>query len=204
MEQNIRIPLKSNTIYVSGTVNGISKTWTRADGNWWETSSEKSADGVYRVALSIVYADGKTTQDSTTLYYGLFLITDRTQQDVDNRTIKGQYNASDLNRVGAAMAYIRDRLISAGYSVSITPKTTWTELDVPTKSSMKTYLDNALLLGGVISLPDNAPEPPKSMDGISWREANSIESLLEMVDLMLTNSLEALYYSGEIYSGEVI
>lgn len=204
MSQSIRIPLKSNTIYVSGTVNGVSKTWTRMEGDWWETTADQSDDGVYRVVLSIVYADGKTTQDSTTLYYGLFLITDRTKQDVDNRTSKGQYNASDLNRVGAAMAYIRDRFIGAGYSAGISPKITWSDSDVPTKSDMTEYLENISYLGGLIKLPDDTPEIPQNMEYLFWNQANDIERLLEMIDTMLTNSLKMQYYSGELYSGEVI
>ena len=53
------------------------------------------------------------------------LITDRTQADVDARNEKGTYNASDLNRVGAAMNYVADRLRAAGYDPHISPKTDW-------------------------------------------------------------------------------
>lgn len=83
MTQTVRVPLASNTLYVRGTVNGVDKVWTREEGNWWSTTADRADDGVYRVALSIVYEDGQTASDSVTLYYGLVLITDRTQADVD-------------------------------------------------------------------------------------------------------------------------
>lgn len=49
------------------------------------------------------------------------LITDRTQADVTAGNAKGTYKASDLNRVGAAMNYVADRLRAAGYDPHITP-----------------------------------------------------------------------------------
>ena len=49
------------------------------------------------------------------------LITDRTQKDVTNRTDKGFYNASDLNRVTACMEYLNERLTGLGYVTGYSP-----------------------------------------------------------------------------------
>lgn len=203
MMQTARVPLASNALYVSGTVNGVDKVWTREEGNWWSTQADRVENGVYRITLSIVYGDGKTTDDSITLYYGLKLITDRTQKDVTNRTDKGFYNASDLNRVGAAMVYLRDKFNDNGYAVEIEPKTDWKEIDVPTESGMTLYLGCLGTLRGVIPLPEDTPVTPKTMKSLTYTTANNIEKILEAVDSMLAKSISFLYYSGDIYSGEV-
>lgn len=204
MTQTVRVPLASNTLYVSGTVNGVDKVWTREEGDWWSTTADRADDGVYRVALSIVYGDGKTASDSVTLYYGLVLVTDRTQQDVTNGTQKGSYNASDLNRVGSAMDYLRDRFNANGYHIQINPKTTWREIDVPTQSDMTLYLGDLGTLKSAIALPVYTPEAPASMEYLTFTKANDIERILEVIDAMITLMVNAYWYSGELYSGEVI
>lgn len=204
MTQPVRVPLASSALYVSGTVNGVDKIWTREEGGWWSTTADRAADGVYRVALSIVYGDGKTVSDSVTLYYGLVLITDRTQEDVDNGTAKGSYNASDLNRVGAAMAYLRDRFNANGYDIQIDPKTTWREIDVPTQSDMTLYLGYLVELKSAITLPVYTPESPASMEKLTYNKANDIETILEIIDAMITLMINGYWYSGELYSGEAM
>ena len=204
MTQTVQVPLAGSALYVSGTVNGVDKVWTREEGNLWSTTADRAPDGIYRVVLSIIYGDGKTATDIMTLYYGLVLITDRTQQDVTDGTAKGSYNASDLNRVGSAMAYLRERFNDHGYNVQIAPKTTWKEIDVPTKSDMTLYLDCLGTLRGVIALPEDTPKTPKTMENLTYKTANNIEKILEAIDSMLSKSLSFLWYSGDIYSGEVI
>ena len=203
MTQTVRVPLASTALYVSGTVNGVDKVWTREEGDWWSTTADRADDGVYRVALSIVYGDGKTASDSVTLYYGLVLVTDRTQQDVTNGTQKGSYNASDLNRVGSAMDYLRDRFNANGYHIQINPKTTWREIDVPTQSDMTLYLGDLGTLKSAIALPVYTPEAPASMEYLTFTKANDIERILEVIDAMITLMVNAYWYSGELYSGEV-
>ncbi len=128
MSQTISVNLPASTIYVSGTVNGIEKTWTNVSGNTWETTAEISEDGKYIVRLTLISASGATSQQSLTLYYGVVsLITDRNLADVMrvqelasisysqmtgeekaewDSDLKGAYNASDFNRVESAVAYL--------------------------------------------------------------------------------------------------
>ena len=204
MIQTVRVPLASNALYVSGTVNGVDRVWTREEGNVWSTTADRATDGVYRVVLSIIYGDGKTTSDSITLYYGLVLVTDRTQNDVANGTKKGYYNAEDLNRVGAAMVYLRDRLNDNGYNIEIEPETAWTVSDIPTQSDMVYYLGCLGELKSVLSLPPSTPEAPETMENLTYTGANNIEKILEAVDDMLTKSITFLWYSGDLYVGEVL
>lgn len=128
MSQTIAVSLPTNTLYVSGTVNGVDKTWTNTEGNTWETTADVAADGKYLVELTIISSTGASSAESFTLYYGVVsLITDRTEADARrvmylaglsyanmsdaekaewNSELKGAYNAGDLNRVESAVDYL--------------------------------------------------------------------------------------------------
>lgn len=195
--------LPSGTLYVSGTVNGVSTTWTNTEGNTWETVAERSPQDVYVVALTIINQLGAATETTFTLYYGLHLVTDRTQADVNAGNAKGTYNASDLNRVGAAMNYVADRLLAAGYDPHISPKTDWKETDYPTPQTMERYLGDLAELRGQFSVMQITPTVPKDMVNLTYQEANDIERILEDVDALITNIMAGWFYSGELYAGEV-
>lgn len=70
------------------------------------------------------------------------LIFDRTQQDVTDKTEKGYYNVSDLNRVESWCEYLKTELNNAGYSISFTTKTDWTTSDMRTASQMERIRTN--------------------------------------------------------------
>ena len=113
------------------------------------------------------------------------------------------YNASDLNRVGAAVQYVAERFTAQGYAVTVSPKTDWLESDIPTASELETYRQNIATLRGQIAVMPTTPEAPDSMAGLTYTEANSIERILLDLDTLLTNAALAWYQSGEIYAGEV-
>ena len=195
--------LPSDTLYVSGAVNGVSTTWTNTEGNTWETVAERSPHDVYVVAMTIINQSGVTTETTFTLYYGLHLITNRTKADVAAQNDKGTYNASDLNRVGAAMNYVADRLTSQSYAVAISPKTDWQPSDWPTPQTMEQYLDDLNELRRQFTVMESTPKVPADMVGLTVDEANDIEKILEDIDLLLTNAAQAWFYSGDLFSGEV-
>lgn len=225
MTQTISATLPASTVYVSGTVNDVAVTWTNVGGEIWEAVADRAEDNIYVVALTIVSASGQSTSTSFTLYYGLLnLITDRTQADVDyaarlnaagwdgmtadERTawtlgLKGTYNAADLNRVGNAVNYVAGRLEGAGYSVPVNPKIDWLESDIPTYSDMEIYLNNVEIIRGTLTVPTATPEVPEDMEGLTYEEANDIERILLAVDAMITNMINAYFYSNEIVCGEV-
>ena len=201
--QVLSVSLPSEIIYVSGTVNGTAYTWTLIEGAWTATV-ERAADDTYAVALAAVTAAGVSTNYALTLYYGLLnLITDRTRADVENKTNKGFYNASDLNRVGAAVQYVAERFAAQGYTVAVSPKTDWLASDIPTASELETYRQNIATLRALLAVMPTTPEAPDSMAGLTYTEANSIERILLDLDTLLTNAALAWYQSGEIYAGEV-
>lgn len=203
--------LPSDTLYVSGTVNGVSTTWTNTDGNTWETIAERSMHDVYVVSLTIINQLGTSTETTFTLYYGLHLVTDRTKADVVARNEKGTYNASDLNRVGAAMNYLCDRLKSAGYDPHISPKTDWKDREWVDPEAQAVYLGDLAELRKQFTMLASTPEvPPRilatainSNDGLTYTWANNIEQILVDIDALLTNIAAGWLYSGEIYSWEV-
>ena len=165
--QVLSVSLPSEIIYVSGTVNGTAYTWTLIEGAWTATV-ERAADDTYAVALTAVTAAGVSTNYTLTLYYGLLsLITDRTRADVANQTDKGFYNASDLNRVGAAVQYVAERFAAQGYTVTVSPKTDWLASDIPTASELETYRQNIAALRALLAVMPTTPKAPDSMAGLT-------------------------------------
>lgn len=100
--------------------------------------------------------------------------------------MKGAYNASDLNRVASAMAYLSQRFASAGYSVPVSSPTDWANGDIPTKGDMDTYLDDLRRIRAALAVMDTTPAAPGSMDYLTWAKANDIEKILVDVDDLLT------------------
>ena len=201
--QVLSVSLPSEIIYVSGTVNGTAYTWTLIEGAWTATV-ERAADDTYAVALTAVTAAGVSTNYTLTLYYGLLsLITDRTRADVANQTNKGFYNASDLNRVGAAVEYIVGRFTALGYACPVTVKKDWLTSDAPTASQMEAYRQNIVTLRGQIAVMQSTPEAPASMAGLNYVKANNIEQILLDLDALIDKLIKSWYFSGELYAGEV-
>ena len=135
------------------------------------------------------------------------LVTDRTEADVSRYSelrdkgwaemttaekaewvagMKGAYNASDLNRVASAMAYLSQRFASAGYSVPVSSPTDWANGDIPRKDDLDTYLDDLRRIRAALAVMDTTPEAPESMDYLTWAKANDIEKILADVDDLLT------------------
>lgn len=225
MTQTISATLPASTVYVSGTVNDVAVTWTNVGGEIWEAVADRAEDDIYVVALTIVSASGQSTSTSFTLYYGLLnLITDRTQADVDyaarlnaagwdgmtedERTawtlgLKGTYDYTDLNRVGNAVAYVAGRLTGAGYALNVNPKIDWTEDDTQRAADMASYLADISAIRNALIVPPAIPEVPDDMEGLTYEEANDIERILLAVDALITNMINAYFYSNEIVCGEV-
>ena len=131
------------------------------------------------------------------------LVTDRTQADVNAGNAKGTYKASDLNRVGAAMNYVADRLREQGYDPHINPKTDWKDGEWVTPADQAVYLGDLAELRKQFTMMASTQEVPPDLEKLNYIEANSIEQILVDIDTLLTNIAAGWLYSGEIYSGEV-
>lgn len=171
-----------------------------------------TAETAYTYTLSAVNTAGSsagTTLEAATTQ--LILVTDRTAADVNAGNAKGTYTAEDLNRVGAAMNYVADRLKAAGYDPHISPKMDWKNEDWVDQAAQAVYLGDLAELRKQFTMLKSTPEvPPRILatgintnDGLTHTWANDIERILEDVDALLTNISAAWFFSGDLFSGEV-
>ena len=56
---------------------------------------------------------------------------------------------------------------------------------------------------GAISVTEDTPPVPPDLEKLTYTEANDIEQILMDVDGLITNMMQAWYYAGDLYSGEV-
>lgn len=224
--QVLTVSLPTSTLYVSGTVNGVETVWTNTEGQSWETTADRSADDSYRVELTIINDLGVSSDSVFTLYYGLHLITDRTEQDVEtvkqlaeaikagtateeqvqqylNVHQKGAYTYEDLNRVETAVAYIANRLREFGYRYELQTVETWTMADKPNEVDFERYLGNVARLRSAVIVWASTPEAPDSMAGFDVNKANALEQILQDVDRILNHIRDAWFFLGDLYTGEV-
>lgn len=228
MTQNIDLTLNPEIIAVDGVVNGESYAFTLTssiDGmSVWSATVARAQDDVYRVSITAINHAGVSSEFSTIIYYGLHLITDRTQFDVervntlakkgwanmteDERSewkigLKGAYNCTDLNRVQSAVRYLRDRFADVGYFLELSNAKTWTLQDVPTLPEMAAYLEDVRAIRGVLTLLNTTPPVPDTMVGLTYTKANHIEQILLDADRLLSNMIASFVYSGDIFGGEL-
>lgn len=119
--------------------------------------------------------------------------------------MKGAYNAADLNRVGAALNYVRDRLAEYGYLYenAFTARVDWREEEIPTQADLTKYLSYVSVIRAAFARLPTTPLVPTNAARLSYRAANDIEQILIDVDMLLTNMVSAWYFSGELYCGEL-
>lgn len=154
------------------------------------------------------------------------LITDRTQADFERwRTLrdkgyekmtaeeraefagdmKGAYNVSDLNRVGGALNYVRDRLAAAGYlfGYEFETREDWEENEIPTGEQFTAYIKAVETIRAALSRKATTPQTPADVGGLDYNGANDIERILLDVEDQINKMLSARYYFNEVYSGEI-
>ena len=79
----------------------------------------------------------------------------------------------------------------------------WYDNDAPTALQMARYLSNVSALRSAIALPEGTPVVPRTIADLTYRTANDIERILEIVDKMLSSSLALVFCAGDLYCGEV-
>lgn len=152
--------------------------------------------------VTVVAKDGAGLT-TTASYYIIRMVTDRTQADVDALNDRGTYNASDLNRVNTAMAYLNGWLSDAGYVTGYAGQgIAWAIDDIPLQAQMADYLSNVGAIGGTFPLA-NAPAIPVSMELLTHEGANHIERVLVLTDQIRARLKRSPFVSGEIFCGEV-
>lgn len=224
MTQTVTVSLASTVVYVTGTVNGETVVWTKVGANDWQAIAAKSSDDIYLVVITAIDNVGNSATYELTLKYGLDLITDRTQADVDEARsmagrkfsdmtedeqtkylagLKGAYTpAIDMNRVGNAINYLAGLLGEYGYVIDVTPKTDWQYGEDPTPDDLEKYLQDVQDLRDGVNVLTETPLPG-SMIGIDYVGANNIEKILKEMEQYVYAMIVSFLYSGEIYAGEV-
>ena len=223
MSEVIAVNLPDTTQYVTGTVNGVTVTWTKTAEHLWQTIADKNPQGMYELRLTLVSISGVTSTVGFTLILEMNLITDRTIQDVyrwqelkskgyANMTVaerdewascKGAYNYTDLNRVEATVQVIADKLNELSIPTMVTTKSDWSNKALPTQSDMKRYLNNVHLLRNASSGLYYAPQPPDTMEKLDYDGANNIEKTLLYINKWADGMKDAQKFAGEFYGGEL-
>lgn len=127
------------------------------------------------------------------------LIFDRTQQDVTNKTEKGYYNTSDLNRVESWCRYLADELNNVGYNINITTKTNWVSTDLRTASEMDRIKNNILaIMTGYHWLT----QIYANNNNWNWNKANRWEQILDEIFHLLWGMEDWYVYSGVANAGQ--
>lgn len=130
-----------------------------------------------------------------------------------NAGLKGAYNASDMNRVDAAVRELGGMLTAAGYPVRYTspvpqpepePVPTVTEFligDIITYTMWSTYLANVQSLRDAYYTMPDSPVLPEPTAPLAYDGANAIEKLLYDIQV-LYDAMSATYRRcGTFHSG---
>lgn len=127
------------------------------------------------------------------------LIFDRTMADVEQANAKGQYNASDLNRVEEWCEYLATELTSLSYPISITTKTNWVQSDMRYVSDMNRIKNNInAIMNGYTYITNLNP----NISSFDYIKANNWEKILYEIDTMLKAMQNYMVFSGVASSGQ--
>lgn len=119
--------------------------------------------------------------------------------------LKGSYNASDLNRVGAVLNYLRDRLTETAYLTGreFSMREDWQKNEIPSTTAFYEYINAVETIRGAMSFKLTTPPTPENNGSLDYEGANNIEKILIDVDELITNMLNVRYFSGDLFSGEL-
>lgn len=125
------------------------------------------------------------------------LIFDRTQNDVTQRTAKGLYNVSDIDRINSYIEYLSDNLNLSLPILSINLG------DALTVSKIQSIIDNVNSIRAVWYVASDTPATPIATNW-DYVKANNIEKILQaLYDFMVSKKRDKLY-SGTFKAGSQI
>ena len=156
------------------------------------------------------------SQDASGTQKGAYNYTDlnRVEEAVDYVADELVQAPADLLAYATSLGVAWDSSFELPYDendyTSLTIKTDWTDEDIPDVTDMARYLGNLQLIQAALPTLTVAPS---SMNALDYAGANAIEQMLKEADTALADAVEyrkqlikgtlALFYSGEIYSGEL-
>ena len=125
------------------------------------------------------------------------LITDRTAQDVTERTQNGFYNVSDVQRINSYIEYLSDVL---ELNLTVTDVFLGQAL---TREQIDAILSNINAIRAVWYVASDTPQTPISVNW-NYQKANNIEKILKALDEFYQSSQIDKIYSGTFRAGSQI
>ena len=125
------------------------------------------------------------------------LIYDRTQQDVTQRTKKGFYNVSDIQRINSYIEYLSDVL---GLNLSVEDVSLGQAL---TRAQMDDILKDVNALRAAWYVSHETPPTPIAVNW-DWQKANDLEKILFSLNEFWQSKLRDKIYSGTFRAGSQI
>lgn len=125
------------------------------------------------------------------------LIYDRTQQDVTQRTQKGFYNVSDVQRINSYIEYLSDAL---GLNLSVEDVSLGQAL---TRAQMDDIISNINAIRAAWYVSHETPPTPIAVNW-DWQKANDLEKILfSLNEFWQSVSIDKIY-SGTFRAGNQI
>ena len=157
--------------------------------------------------LSNLITDRTLTDFNRWLYlrdkwYANMTASERAEWETD---MKGAYNASDLNRVGAVLNYLRDRLADAAYisNNAFKMRENWQKNEIPTAAEFSAYINAVAMIRNAMAQKRTTPPAPANNGSLDWQSANNIEQIMLDIDELITKMLSARHFCGDLFSGEI-
>lgn len=125
------------------------------------------------------------------------LIMDRAAKDVTERTDKGFYNLSDIERVNSYISYLSDEL-----KLNLTVDTV-TFGEVLTRAEMQSIIDNINAIRAAWYVATDTPQTPIPL-AWDYRKANDLEKIVKALDEFYQSVQIDKLYSGTFRAGSQI
>lgn len=122
----------------------------------------------------------------------LTAVYDRTQTDVDNKTLKGVFNSSDFNRIEQNIKTV------CGYLNISFSEYVWTTGELPRVSDFQRWKNAMDSIKSAYDVFEAVPSRPFN----TWQKWNQMEYFLYYTDYIKTLNDQAKSYCGEFYCGE--
>jgi len=204
MTQDVQIRLQNEVVYVEGYVNNALTEWQKVDNNIWQSTAEKAVDNIYHIFIRAFGSNGLIGEAETVLYFGINLIWDRNQSDLENNNSKAFYNFMDANRVETATEYIANLLKQYSYlSEDLTFIKDWKRKEKMNVTNCRRYLSNINKLVECFCVKSDTPSLPPNLKKLDIEKANNIEKVLRDLYELIQNMIAGFIYSNEVYAGEV-
>ena len=182
----------------------VSTIGTFVQGAWTHRAICKSGTTVYAFEngelFTTLQTSGSLTQTDT-LYIGYRATTSNSGYYTG---YLDEIRVSDIARWTSSFTPPTERYsaTTVGENTELDPYT-WYIQDIPTESLMAAYLANVTALRGALTVWADTPSVPADMVGLTYQEANDIERIILAIDALITNMMDAWFYSNEVFCGEV-